>query len=528
MEGTYQPTPRRRRVLVAGWLAILAVSGVLRGWNLGSPMEEGWHSMGLQVANAARNHLAYGLTNTRGFMVQNPGPASPEEFTFYTRHPPLLSLIHAAVFRVFGETLTVYRVTLICLSLMSLGLLMALAYKVYGRSTSFFSGVVMGICPHAVVWATGGEVIGDGLMAFVLAGLAGRLCLKPLMPRLGAVVEIGGYAAASLFDWPGFLAFGIPLLDALIRGRGRKAILSSLKPLLAGIALFVAIDLWVVFSMASVPGRQAGMRSTEAPLHWSAVHAIQEIIEDPRHAMSFLNRYVEAQSESLSLPLVLLTCVAAALGIVRITKRSTGNRAHKSGSFPLCWTVGAPSVIYCILMLRQTLAHPFITVLILPWLALMAGVTLSNLWSRGRMLRFCVTLWLAWYAKTAIPHEIKTLEALRNDGIAQACALATAESDDRDLLLLYEYRDLYIYDWYSQRNRIYNCRSIDLPWEARRYLRSYPGAQLTYILPPISKSIRLYGGSREAAVAEYRRIETLLDSHWGPRSVNGYRVYSIR
>ena len=83
---------RGRRIFIALCLAITVSGAVLRGWNLGRPMEEGWHSLGLHFAIPARNHLQNGLGTTWGFMVQNPGPESPEHFEFYTRHPPLLRI----------------------------------------------------------------------------------------------------------------------------------------------------------------------------------------------------------------------------------------------------------------------------------------------------------------------------------------------------------------------------------------------------------------------------------------------------
>ena len=47
-------------------------------------------------ANIARNYLDSALAGTRGAMVLNNHPDSPEEFKYYINHPPLAGWLLAA------------------------------------------------------------------------------------------------------------------------------------------------------------------------------------------------------------------------------------------------------------------------------------------------------------------------------------------------------------------------------------------------------------------------------------------------
>src|SRR5262245_58376651 len=57
----------------------------------------------------ARNHLRYGLTQTRGLANFSPGGLNREEFArhWWINHPPLAPLYTAGVFALFGDSIAV-------------------------------------------------------------------------------------------------------------------------------------------------------------------------------------------------------------------------------------------------------------------------------------------------------------------------------------------------------------------------------------------------------------------------------------
>lgn len=90
----------KSKILLAGAIFILSFFWI--GQNLDKPFwgEHDWN--GVRYGNIARNYLRYGLLQTKLGQVENSGPASPDEFEYYTRYPPLLPLLIALSYKIFG------------------------------------------------------------------------------------------------------------------------------------------------------------------------------------------------------------------------------------------------------------------------------------------------------------------------------------------------------------------------------------------------------------------------------------------
>src|SRR5262245_31747547 len=112
--------------------SILVVAALTRGRTMGKPIETGFHDLGVRQALAARNFLRYGILDVSGAMVLNGGPASRDELEVYAHHPTLLPIVLAGVFRIFGDTLDVYRAANIAISLLAIVLLMRLLVATHG------------------------------------------------------------------------------------------------------------------------------------------------------------------------------------------------------------------------------------------------------------------------------------------------------------------------------------------------------------------------------------------------------------
>lgn len=500
-----------RRTFLPGLALVLLAGLLLRGWNLGRPPEAGWHELGLSYAVAGRNHLRHGLAATRGLMATNAGPAEPEELRYYVRHPPLLPLIHAAAIGVFGNSLRVYRCLLITLSACSLLLLAALVAHCYGRKAALLAALVYGLCPQAVIFATGGDVAGEGVNTFVLLGLFGRLVVGRRRPLGGTVLEHAGYTLAALYDWAGFLAFGIPLLAAVVQRRDRRALLRGAASLLLAGLLFGLHAWWVDRALADLPGKAEAVRVTENPLAWTAVRVVKLLAKDPEQAWQMAGQALRRQAQDLTWVLTALLALAVPLSLVR------RGRPRATPSFPLLLVLGAVGGGYCLLMLSQYLVHDYVGVLLMPWLAAASGVLLARLWEAGRP-KLLVMAWLAAFAGLAVTRSVNRLESFRAPGVAAACSYLRRHTDPEDLLLLYGYNE-HVFGWCTARNVVPGVQDPDLPPRATSYLARHPEARVFIVLAPVEAA------GTAAARRHLIRTGRQLDALFPVAVIGGHRIY---
>jgi 4-amino-4-deoxy-L-arabinose transferase-like glycosyltransferase len=80
----------------------LAVGAGLMAVHLTAPWTGSFDANGARYSIAARNYLRYGLAATRGGQVLNAGELQPDDFRFYSHHPPGISLTLAASFALLG------------------------------------------------------------------------------------------------------------------------------------------------------------------------------------------------------------------------------------------------------------------------------------------------------------------------------------------------------------------------------------------------------------------------------------------
>ena len=271
---------RDRTLRLAFWVAvaaILVVAATLRGWTIGKPIETGFHDLGVRQALAARNFLTHGILETRAAMVLNGGPAAPEEFDVYAHHPTLLPIILAGVFRVFGDTLDVYRAAHIAISLATIVLLMRLLVATHGRIAALFGGFAVAVCPLSAFYATGGDILGEGLNLFILAGMLFRIVYGSGRTAAFAA-ELCCYTLATFYDWVGVFGFCIPLADAIIRGAPRGGFRRGLIALLAGGCAFGAVYFWAhVVVPARFPHTNAAVGSVGLWTPFKVFQAMREI-----------------------------------------------------------------------------------------------------------------------------------------------------------------------------------------------------------------------------------------------------------
>ncbi len=82
------------------FISLLASVVLLYGITLPLAGQHDWNSV--VYSNIARNHLRYGLLTTKLGMVTNFGQVEPANFGYFTHYPPLMPLLLAFSFAIFG------------------------------------------------------------------------------------------------------------------------------------------------------------------------------------------------------------------------------------------------------------------------------------------------------------------------------------------------------------------------------------------------------------------------------------------
>lgn len=184
--------------LLAWHGAVLSVN-IARGWT----SHHDWN--GFLWSQAAHNHLRAGLRNTRGASAWNhfgPPPIPPE--AYYVHHPPLLSLILAAMFAELGEHEWVARLLPVTFSLMSAMLLWLLVREAAGPRMAALAVAVFAACPMELYF---GQMVNfEPLMAVWM--LSALWCLRrwQLTASVAYLVAAVGLVALGLWtEWPMYI-----------------------------------------------------------------------------------------------------------------------------------------------------------------------------------------------------------------------------------------------------------------------------------------------------------------------------------
>jgi 4-amino-4-deoxy-L-arabinose transferase-like glycosyltransferase len=510
-----------RGVFVIVALATLLAAAGLRLQSLGRPMESHWHQQGLFYSVAARNYLEHGVWETRFAMVLNGGPAAePADFVIYVHHPPLVPLLLAAAFAVAKDELSALRILMTALSVASVALLIAVVARLFGRMQGLLAGLILAFCPMAAFYATNADVMSEGLSTFLLLGLAGRLVLRPRRPRLGRAVEYTAYALSALYDWAGFLSFGIPLLDALTRRLGRRALIEGGLAILASAALFALVFAWGRMWVARGPWEiEIGNVGTGA--YW----LIGGLVEDAHEFFDLAKKkaisYLIFQRRLWTVPIL----GAAALHVVVTALRLRPKPSVRRPALGLL--LFAPRGGYLLLMAKQCFIHDFAAIMLAPFVAFAAARGVAWVARFGTAGRVAAALWCvavvtigtletrSLFAATRVERPPEALEWLRKNTAPQDVVGVFHEHATQQ-------------GFYARRTFYGPCRTLDPHPQVIGYLERHRDARVFYFLPPIEEYLRTQPAPLRVPLrAALRRIEKELLSRFEHTPVAGHKIFDL-
>lgn len=131
------PDERRRRFALFG---VLVIFFCLLCWDLTEPWIGHHDYNGAWISCAARNHIEQGFLTTKFGVLWNYDPgASKDDFEYYNHHPPLVPLIVACFFSIFGESEWAARLVPILTALGSAYLLFVITSIIANRDVALLS-----------------------------------------------------------------------------------------------------------------------------------------------------------------------------------------------------------------------------------------------------------------------------------------------------------------------------------------------------------------------------------------------------
>lgn len=216
MSNAQQPTDSP--ITRSQWALVLAAAIVLHGCGLWRPLIDRHDWGSAHQAQFGRNHLRYGLAETKGRCVYSKFQRERADARwFYPDHPPMLSLSLAASMSVFGVNDVAVRIVPAATTVAAIVLTMSIGARLFGRRIGLYSGVVMLAFPIVLYFGRTGchETL---VLPFCLLAMRGYLgwsfpALFGHRPRRDAAVFAIATVLSAFAGWVALLQAGVIWLD---------------------------------------------------------------------------------------------------------------------------------------------------------------------------------------------------------------------------------------------------------------------------------------------------------------------------
>lgn len=380
---------RGERLYAALAGAACALYGLVLLVNISAP----WFSQynagdGALFSAIAHNYLDYGVWNLRFGQVVNVAPSAPSEFIYYQNHPPLLPLMVASSFALFGESEAAARLVPIACAIGSIALLVLIARRIYGGRFAVLAALFFATTPTALYFSrkVGYEAI---TQFFILLAVWAYLQFlkgggfKRLMLLFLAI-------AACLFaDWPGFLLIPpLVLHHWLTRRRDRYALLlcTGLPVLAIGVfALLVYMSYMVDPESVRFLVGKGLIYSGLAPANSEWTAEIVSAVKQDFSLLDLAEKLIPRLSLLFSFPIFLF----AAFG-VRVAYRWRD---------PVKWApflLLAVALLYCVIFYKSLYIHLWGTYYLAAPVALFAAAGADVLFGEEEASKSFIGDWTRW------------------------------------------------------------------------------------------------------------------------------------
>jgi hypothetical protein len=160
----------------------------------------------------ARNYLRLPWTETHGMPVVTVGHLPGTPLVFYADHSPLVPLLIAPVYRLFGFGEWQTRLPTSIALVLAIGVLYVLVKRSGTERAALVAAALFAAMPMALYFGGQPEVLGMPLVLFALLTLLAYLQFHREPGWRTFVLLIGAFTLAAVSDWPAFIL--VPVLVA--------------------------------------------------------------------------------------------------------------------------------------------------------------------------------------------------------------------------------------------------------------------------------------------------------------------------
>jgi Dolichyl-phosphate-mannose-protein mannosyltransferase len=173
----------------------------------------------------ARNYVKYGFWGTKFKPIKNLGPTkTPSKGIVHWHHPPLIHMMVAVSFHLFGESEASTRTVPLFFTILSFFLIFLLVRRRYGPMAAFVSILVFSTTPMVIEYGKMANYE-PPVVAFILLALwfldRIRYDNGGKLSKISFVICL---LCAGFTDWPGFILAGMVGVEAIVR-KPRKLLL---------------------------------------------------------------------------------------------------------------------------------------------------------------------------------------------------------------------------------------------------------------------------------------------------------------
>jgi 4-amino-4-deoxy-L-arabinose transferase-like glycosyltransferase len=180
-------------------ILLFLVAWLLLVYDLGAP----WAGSQARVwvPSAVRNYRMYGLETTKLMMIRNEVPTTPENFTYYSHHPPLIVWMPAVTTIFLGENELAVRFGFVSVSLISVAAMYLLSRRLYGEKMAIWAAAFYACVPIIAYY---GHIPGFAQMALAVSLLFAAMLVnwlrRPTRARLCGLALLAWAAVWVAWD----------------------------------------------------------------------------------------------------------------------------------------------------------------------------------------------------------------------------------------------------------------------------------------------------------------------------------------
>jgi len=315
---------------------------------------------GARNSNIARNYLRYGLVETKLGQIENSGFTNHQNYVYYTHFPPVLTLLMAGSFRVFGVTEWAARL----IPILSTCGVMVLIFLIGELIINWELGLVAALLSLAtpLVLYFGKNPVQEPLVVFfVLLSYFGFLNLSA--GKKYQSIFIGGMILAELTTWAGF--FLIPALTIICLLRKDTQGVKKLVPFwILSVVLFVLY----LFYVRLITGNFFGGGLYAALLQRSGIGEAGKV--DNINMPAYLLRLRLWYS-------TLFTSTLSWLSILWLISKVVTKKVVDSDWQIL--TLGIFGVTYSLIFINASYIHNYLVFYQLPFISLSAAIFIKDM-----------------------------------------------------------------------------------------------------------------------------------------------------